>query len=73
MGTLNFQLPPEVLVIPFLDRVDVGRGADQLNTAQWDFDLLSEEEVGHCTGRVSANTRPHSSAVDYVYFVCVCV
>lgn len=65
MGPLTFQLPQEVLVIPFLDQVDVGRGADQLNTAQWDFDLLSEQEVGDC--------QPSLISRDYVYFVCVCV
>ena len=70
MGPLTFQLPQEVLVIPFLDQVDMGRGADQLNTAQWDFDLLSEQEVGHCTGHDSATASPHSSAVDCVYCVC---
>lgn len=45
---LNFHLPREVLVIPILEQVDMGRGLNsggRLTATLWDFDLLSEEEV----------------------------
>ena len=44
---LEFSLPSEVLVLPLSDP-RIGRRRQQ--TTQWDFDLLSEEEVGVVTG-----------------------
>ena len=38
---LNFQLPNEVLIVPIFEQ-----SGDLPQSAQWDFDLLSEEEVG---------------------------
>ena len=38
---LSFQLPNEVLIVPIFEQ-----SGDLPQSAQWDFDLLSEEEVG---------------------------
>ena len=38
---LSFQLPGEVLIVPIFEQ-----SGDLPQSAQWDFDLLSEEEVG---------------------------
>ena len=40
---LVFQLPKEVLILPILDQ-----SGDIPYSTQWDFDLLSEEEVCVC-------------------------
>ena len=38
---LSFQLPSEVMIMPIFEQ-----SGDMPQSAQWDFDLLSEEEVG---------------------------
>lgn len=41
---LSFQLPSEVLIVPIFEQ-----SGDLPQSAQWDFDLLTEEEVCTCT------------------------